>query len=367
MKIGIYTMGTCHTIDKFFQIMPVLDKFYRDNSLCIVCDGSGIADDDLFKKYPYAEKIDIRYCDINNSGLNAIIVIDPYSRPFIPYSAIKIPIIYKEYGVAGSEAGAGYLISKSVYRYADLIITDNNFMEKMILERYPGKKILVGSPAFDFVLDNSKSQSYNIKNILWTPHHSIESKESFDKIEGGTYSNFIQYKDYLTSDFMEEFNDTILHIKYHPILPKRYNYYCKKRGINDTFSRYVKRVKSSKYGSRIFFHNKEDYHDLFFECGVILNDSISFIQEWLPTLKPMIVLRNESKFSEYGEELINDCYFSAYSTYDLRKIYNDLLISKKSDDKYEDRIEWSNRLYIDKSKLSTNSENLFRIICKMYN
>lgn len=84
MKIGIYTMGTCHTIDKFFQIMPVLDKFYKTDSLCIVYDGSGIADDDLFKQYPSAKKIDIRYCDINNSGLNAIIVIDPYSRPFTP-------------------------------------------------------------------------------------------------------------------------------------------------------------------------------------------------------------------------------------------------------------------------------------------
>lgn len=387
VNVGIYSFGTNHSIDKYFQIMSVLNEIEKNDTrfkLSTVVDGTGIASNDLFNYYPHAEFVDLRKVDINDSGLDCIIVIDPYSRPYTPYSKWRVPIIYKEYGVAGAEAGAGYLINKSVYRYADLIITDNSFMKDKIKEAYPEKKVVVGSPAFDFAVNNPNCRSTVLRsfkqlddgtlvsrkgcshpfNVLWTPHHSVESKPSFDKIEGGTYSTFVEYKDYLVGDFLRNNPDINLMIKYHPILPKRYNAYCKHNGIDDTFARWVKKVKSSEFKDRISFYDKSDYHELFEKADIILNDSISFLQEWLPTGKPMIVLRTPktSQFSPYGESLISSCYESVYNVETLDKVFQERTDFTQYN---EDKDRKIRDLYIEHGQ--TNSSQLVEIIYNLYN
>lgn len=385
VNVGIYSFGTSHSIDKYFQIMSVLNEIEKNDTrfkLSIVVDGTGIASSDLFNYYPHAEFVDLRKVDINDSGLDCVIIIDPYSRPRTPYSQWKVPIIYKEYGVAGAEAGAGYLISKSVYRYADLIVTDNYFMKDEIKEAYPDKRVVVGSPAFDFAVNNLNFKPTVLRdfkqtedgtlipregqysfNVLWTPHHSIESKPSFDKIEGGVYSTFAEYKDYLTGDFLRDNPDVSLMIKYHPILPKRYNAYCKHHGIDDTFARWMKRVTSSEFRDRISFYDKSDYHELFEKADIILNDSISFLQEWLPTSKPMIVLRTPetSNFSRYGESLVNSCYESIYDEKLLSKIFRERTDFTQCNDSKVCRIR---DLYIEPGQ--TNSSQLVEIIYDLY-
>lgn len=336
-KIGLYVMGINHTIDKYYQILTLLrymSKNSKEFEIKILVEETpgkvkrGIADKDLYTclKDEF-EFIDLSKFDINSLGLSAVFVIDPYSVPKTPYRDIKVPIIYKEYGVAGIEAGTGYLISKPIYRYARLIITESEFTRQMILDKYPDKDVVVGSPAFDYIYDTYHEDPRFEKgkyHVLWTPHHSMESKPSYDVIEGGTYSTFLTYKDYLTGEFLRQNPNIVLHIKYHPILPKRYSAYCKSHGIDDTFSRYLKRTSTS----RIRIHPKEDYHSLFMHSDLCLNDSISFTLEWSVTGKPMIVLEDSSKsrYSDYGESLIdnNPNYYRASCTDEVNHLVHDL-------------------------------------------
>lgn len=370
LKLGLYVMGKSHTIDKYYQILSMFARFreIRNVDIKILLEESPdesngkAADKDLYNtlqdEYDF---INLSEVSINDLSLNAVFVIDPYSIPKTPYRDFRVPIIYKEYGVAGCEAGSGYLINKSVYKYADMIITENEFMKDKILQKYPDKYVVVGSPAFDYVFDfkNKVLNSWDplYRNVLWTPHHSIDSREDFDKIEGGTYSNFIQYKDYLTGEFLEKFPDVTLHIKPHPILPKRFNAHQKSLGLEETYIQWKNKVKSD----RVIFHEKEDYHKLFESCDVLLNDSISFTLEWLPTNKPLIALRNNSKYSEFGEELINKCYFTSYSSENLKDIYKGLRegsLTKK------DNKEEINKLYINSSY--RNSDALSILISRRY-
>lgn len=366
LKVGLYSFGKCHTIDKYFQVMMMIDLMINDPRYepCILTDGTGLADEDLHRKYDgVLEFIDLRENDINSLGLSAMIVIDPYSIPVTPYRDIKVPIIYKEYGVAGVEAGTGYLVNRSSYRYADLVITESPFTRDEILDKYPNKDVIIGSPAFDYVFQKygKDSRFEEGKNhVLWTPHHSVMSKESFDLIEGGTYSTFVTFKDYLTGEFLEENPNVVLHIKFHPILGKRYNAYCKANGINDTFHRFLKSIKDNP---RIYIHDKEDYHSLFVHSNVILNDSVSFTLEWVATGKPMIVLEDESKsqYSAFGESLINDCYYRARGIEGLRSHFN----YPRPDDKWSMRLEWFRRMMISKEP-RTNSSCLLDIIYRRY-
>lgn len=368
LRIALYSFGKCHTIDKYFQVMMLLDQMINDPRFdpCIVLDGNGFADDDLVSKYKDIIPIyRSEYLKTHDLGVEVVMIIDPYSIPKVSYydlSLLGIKIIYKEYGVAGVEAGTGYLVNRSSYRYADLIITESSFTRDEILNKYPGKRVVVGSPAFDYVFQSYDEDPRFEKgkcHILWTPHHSVMSKESFDLIEGGVYSTFITFKDYLTGKFLEENPNVVLHIKYHPILGKRYNAYCKANGVDDTFHRFLKSIKNNP---RIFIHDKEDYHSLFIQSDVILNDSISFTLEWLPTLKPMIVLEDDSKskYSPFGESLINDCYYRARGINGLREKFTNSV----SDSKYSARLEWIRRMMISRGR--TNSSCLLDVIYDRY-
>lgn len=328
MRVGLYCKGKNHTIEKYFQIFEIFDRMIKDSRFepVLLFDGTGIADDQIKEKYSNIKFYDLRDYNINNLNLNAVIVICPYSKTIIPYKDIKVPIIYKEYGVAGVEAGSGYLLSRSSYRYADMIITDNEYMKEMILSKYPDKYVVKYSPAFDYIfsekyLKSSTSSDRNKVNVLWTPHHSVMSRPDFDLIEGGSYSTFPQYKDYLINEFLKKFPDVILHIKYHPILSKRYNAYCKENHIDDSFSRFIKRACKN---SRVKVYDKVDFHDLFAISDICINDSISFIQEYLPTMKPMFILesKDKCKYSEYGEKVVDNCHYRIKSKSHLEEMMN---------------------------------------------
>lgn len=322
LSVGLLCKGRSHTIDKYFQIFELTDKIALDSRFKFnICkDGTCPDEKKIVERYQDLgvnfEVHDLRNEDINQIGLNALIVICPYTQ--VKYKDIKVPIIYKEYGVAGIEAGTGFLINKPVYKYADTVITENTFYANLIRKKYPDKDVIVGSPAFDYFYkkysrpeDYHKSYNPDCVKVLWTPHHSMCPNSSFDRIEGGCYSTFPIYKDYLIGDFLKEFPGVELHIKMHPILKRRYNEYCEYYHIENDFSDWLKKVKSNP---RIFIHKKEDYHDLFFDSDIVLNDSISFIEEYLPLNKAMWILESDdkSKYSEFGEHLIDKNYIRVF-------------------------------------------------------
>lgn len=317
-RIGLYVLKN-NTIDKYFQVLYLINEMQKskDFELFLLYDHDDV--DPAIKKYFY-NFIDLRYFDINSLGLNAIIVNDPYSQPIIPYDKIKTPVIYKEYGVAGAEERFGYLVKKKVCKFSDMVITESDFTRSRILNFYPDKYVVCASPAFDYVFDSYGSFDKNYIHVLWTPHHSIVAESQYDNIVGGPYSTFLTTKDFFTGEFLNDHPEVILHIKYHPVLEKRYNQFTNSRS---GFKNWKTQVSDNP---RVIIHDHGDYHDLFMKSDICINDSLSFIQEWLPTNKPMIVLRNGARYSEFGEEIISTCYDSIfvnkYSREEFRKEFN---------------------------------------------
>lgn len=308
LRIGLYVLKN-NTIDKYFQILYLINEMKKSNyfELFLLYDHDYV--DPGIKRYFYNStdfSIDLRYFDIDSFGLDAIIINDPYSQPVIPYDKIKTPIIYKEYGVAGAEEGFGYLLKKKVCKFSDMIITESDFTRSRILGSYPEKYVVCASPAFDYVFDQYDNFDDNYIHVLWTPHHSIVAESQYDNIVGGPYSTFLSTKDFLTEQFLDDHPEVVLHIKYHPVLEKRYNQFTNSRSGFKNWKSLVSR------NPRVIVHDHENYQELFMKCDVCVNDSLSFIQEWLPTNKPMIVLRNGARYSEFGEEIIKKCYASVF-------------------------------------------------------
>lgn len=305
MKIALYVMNKA-VMSKYAQILYFTDYLKSDPRFEVIAifDKDNI-DQSILRRF--SKVIDLRVHEINSLDLDAIIVIDPYSKPIIPYEEIKFPIIYKEYGVAGVEVGYGNLLKKKIYDRSDLIITESDYTYKIIRFEYPDKDIAIGSPAFDYVRDTYDNSGYDPSKIhvVWTPHHSIIHEGQYDNIIGDAYSTFLEVKDYITGKFLSKNPDIVLHIKYHPVLAKRYTQFSKMSG-GGTFKSWIRQISRSP---QIIVHEDGDYHKLFMNCCLCINDSISFIQEWLPTELPMIVLSNGSKYSSYGEDLVNSCYY----------------------------------------------------------
>lgn len=318
MKIGLLVgKSKYHSQDKYRQIMTLIKELNSYEILLVTCrDGLSVAYE-ISEDYPDLIKGIYDIKDINCLGLSCIFVVDPYSRYEVSYCDFEMPIIYKEYGVAGLEPTTGYLIKSPVYKYAKVIITETEFYKQKIKEIYPDKSVFVGSPAFDFSF-KIKPKRNEIKHILWTPHHTIVNKDSYDKICGCAYSNFLRDKNFMINEFMSRLpNDVILHIHPHPNLKIRYN---QLRNSRSAYREWVSSISRSPYSDRIVLEEQKDYHELFDECDLIINDSISFLLEWLPTKKPMIVVRSEdSKYSEFGEKLIKDNYSEAFSQDDIVK------------------------------------------------
>lgn len=321
MKIGLYVMNKA-VASKYSQILYLFKQMSFDERFEIV----GLYDKDNIDFSildHFIVSYDLRKYDINSLGLSAIIVNDPYSRPIIPYDEIKVPIIYKEYGVAGVEKGYGSLLKKKIYQRADMIITESDFTSEIIRSKYPSSVVITGSPAFDYARDPYFEKFDDKSHIVWTPHHSIVKETQYDNIIGDAYSTFLEIKDYITGEFLDKYPNVVLHIKYHPVLVKRYNQFVKSVGGSEDFNQFIKRISKNP---RIIVHTDGDYQKLFMKCDLCINDSLSFIQEWLPTEKPMIVLRNGAEYSSFGESLVNDCYYpmtvSEFINYDLNKFYD---------------------------------------------
>lgn len=309
-------------MSKYSQVIYLFNEMKSDERFEVV----GLYDKDNIEKSilsNFEVTYDLREFDINSLGLSAIVVNDPYSRPIIPYEEIKVPIIYKEYGVAGIEKGYGSLLKKKIYQRADVIITESDFTAKKIESECPSSTVILGSPAFDYARDSHLERRDNKVHVVWTPHHSIFKETQYDNIIGDAYSTFLDVKDYITEEFLEKYPNVILHIKYHPVLVKRYNQFVKFAGSPENFNQFIKRISKNP---RIIVHTDGDYQSLFMRCDLCINDSLSFLQEWLPTEKPMIVLRNGAKYSSFGEELVNLCYYpmsvSEFINYDFNKFYD---------------------------------------------
>lgn len=370
IKVGLYFHGNDHTIEKYSQILLLFNRMKNDNRFetyyVIDKDPSSKVLDILSELNIDKNEDDVIELSesvvIGVNKLDIMLVITPYPPHPVPhYKKWDTKIIYKEYGTTGIDKGYENIWKHdAVYKYSDSIITDSKHTKEELLEILGKDKGIVGSPAYDYrFFYNRKEYNDGLLHVLWTPHHSIYSNKLYDGILGGRYSTWLTYK-YIIPNLVNKY-PIKLYIKFHPNLERRYKQYCRENHSNNDYNEYINEIYNYK---NVEIVGNEDYYQLFMNSDAMINDSISFLQEYLPTEKPMLVLYDEGKssYNKYGESLIDECYYRAYNEFEIDRFIEDLI--NKRDCKYNSRVEFLSNYYIDSSK--PNVDSLVDIIYNKY-
>ena len=192
---------------------------------------------------------------------------------------------------------------------------------------------ITGFPRFDLynihindssIWKISKSKNPNIKRIIWSPHWWIygASKNCFD-ITINILMYFIK--------FLELHENIELIIKPHPSLLNGIvsSGFMSKTKIDELFLKINKMPNASIYTGG-------NYFDLFKTADLCVNNSISFLAEWLPTEKPMIFVDTDRMFelNNLGNQLLN-VYYHVHDIVTLDEKINDLIFNNNDTMKNE--------------------------------
>lgn len=202
-------------------------------------------------------------------------------------------------------------------------------IHKALAEKYSRNEgcnvIVTGFPGMDRLLIKSKTDTspWKIKDskhkkVIWAPHHTIPNY-------GATldYSTFLKYAEYMF-EIANTYKDKIqLAFKPHPILRSKLeqdSVWGKKR-TDDYFERWA----NLENGILV----EGSYITLFETSDALLNDSSSFVIEYLYTGKPMLFLLESeevlNRFNEVGDKAISHSYI-ARNTKEIVSFLNDVVI-----------------------------------------
>lgn len=219
------------------------------------------------------------------------------------------------------------------------IFAETSF-HKMLYKKYgniPGKYVVTcGNPKLD-IFNNlptnindrywkiSKNDNPSIKRILWTPHWSVDNYLN--------YSNFLEYYPYFLDLVKANPNIEVI-LKPHPEL-------------YEELIRIGKKTKEELEELELEFnalpnasiYKEGDYFELFLSSDAMINDSISFLVEYLPTKKPLLFLDSQRHigFNEFGEKLIS-CHYISKTVEQTDQFIYDVVING-NDYMYEARIK----------------------------
>ena len=164
------------------------------------------------------------------------------------------------------------------------------------------------------------------KRILWTPHWIVDTETK--------YTLFAEYIEFFI-DYLSQNTDSIeIILKPHPLLFGT----LIKEGVytKEELDHLLVQFESLPNGS---IYQGGNYFPLFFSSDAMINSSISFIAEYLPTRKPMLFMPNKNDLgvNEFGEQIRNKHYMG-YSKQDIIDFINHVVI-ENNDPMYAEREE----------------------------
>ncbi|WP_086306921.1 glycosyltransferase family protein [Campylobacter devanensis] len=186
---------------------------------------------------------------------------------------------------------------------------------------------VTGYPRFDLYKEKiedcpiwniSKKENPNIKRIIWSPHWWAygSTQELADKI--------FEFWAYFYN-LAKENKDIEVIIKPHPNLLNGIvgNGFATEEEIEFL-------IKELDELDNISMYAGGEYFDLFKTADLMINNSISFLAEWLPSNKPMIFIDTERKFelNEKAEKILN-VYYHIDNINDLNNQINNLLFKEQ--------------------------------------
>ncbi|HBE39654.1 MAG TPA: CDP-glycerol--glycerophosphate glycerophosphotransferase [Bacteroidales bacterium] len=241
-----------------------------------------------------------------------------------------------------------------------------NFLETEIhkgfyseMSKRPSNGVVTGYPWADLITDKNykpgnpwKKSIYNLKRIIWAPHHTIpEQGNSID------FSSFLTYSGIMIS-VAERLHDRIqIAFKPHPLLKKKL--YTDPGWGKERTDKYYLKWALMDNGQLC----EDDYSDLFLTSDAMIHDSMSFIAEYLYAGKPSLFLMNdpdiEKRLNEIGKLAVRQ-HYHAFNEKDISDFIEDVVLAG-NDIKEDERKEFCN-IYLKPPNSVTASENIFNEI-----
>ena len=198
-----------------------------------------------------------------------------------------------------------------------------------------GRNVIVtGYPVIDGFLNLSSSEKFkeNVKkNIIWSPHHTIEGA-GMDL----NFSNFLHYYNFmiqLANDYKEKIFITF---KPHPLLRTKLNY-PNIWGTEKTDAYYNFWKKNEFCG-----FNDGNYTLLFKQSDAMIHDCDSFMGEYLSLNKPVLYTRRDDfvkdRMNEFGRSA-NEMHYQAGNKEEILEFINEVVI-KEADSMKNKRTKW---------------------------
>ncbi len=253
--------------------------------------------------------------------------------------------------------------NKPFHNFIWKIFTETSIHLKLSIEYSLNKGsncIVTGYPGTDGLLDSNTSNKYVAKSldirkrIIWSPHHTINENDS-----NLGYSNFLAYAEFF-QQLVETYEKKVYFIfKPHPILKaKLYLHPNWGRSKTDDYYKFWEvQINTSL--------NEGEYIDLFLSSDGLINDSGSYLAEYLFTSKPsLFMLRNDevqTHFNQFGRNCL-DIVYKSYSKKDVITFIEQTILDE-NDWMFEKRNSFVKEVMLPPNKL-TASENIFNYLKK---
>lgn len=220
-----------------------------------------------------------------------------------------------------------------------------------IVTGYPGTDRLLNSNTSN---QNGAKSLYSRKRIIWSPHHTINENDA-----NLGYSNFLAYAEFFLQ--LVEIYEKKVHFifKPHPILKAKL-YHHADWGISRTDDYY--KFWQGQINTSL---NEGEYIDLFLSSDGLINDSGSYLAEYLFTNKPsLFMVRNnqvQNQFNQFGERCL-DFVYKSFSKKDVINFIEHTVLDE-NDWMFEKRNSFVREIMWPPNKL-TASENIFNYLKK---
>lgn len=214
---------------------------------------------------------------------------------------------------------------------------------------------ITGYPLFDLynkkvgdssVWKISKKENPKIKRIIWSPHWWAYGHSK------SLSASVLNLWDYFYN-FAKTHSDIELIVKTHPNL---FNGLIRSKYISEDKNNEMINAMNALPNASIY--TGENYIDLFKTANLMVNNSISFLAEWLPSTTPMIFVDTERKFelNDTAEKLLN-VYYHASAISELDEEIKDILY-RGNDTDINKRLALMNKLELGPSNAAERIKDI---------
>ena len=307
---------------------------------------------ELKSKYEYVENSVVM--DVNNEnileyknvikGADIVCYPSPYDVSYSlynPYYAVQENIlsIHINYGFFRSKYDR---IIYNMDNYSNFwkvfLETEINYNEYRIYGQCEGKNsVITGYAKMDRLKQYMDSKQKNTrKKIIIAPHHSVDGGMN----KTLSLSNFEKYAD-LFIELPKKYPEIDFIFRPHPVLftvLKRPNYWGEEK-----VKKYLDKLTSYE---NVTYSTEGDYLEVFANSDGIIQDSGSFLVEYLYTGKPCCyMLKSKSdiqdKFNELGIKCLEHTYI-AYNQEEILKFIDDVIV-KENDYMKDERVSFAEK------------------------